>query len=322
MSKTVATAGGPASDARCASTKTTKGLQRTALDSKRQEVSCIPRPLLELVKVSWHQFTPSADPRRGRRAQSPPGHRRNVFLEGRTAIVTGSTGEGMGRQIAWTFAREGANVVLNYGTYRKSDALAKKAVQECEALGGRAMAVRADTRKEADIVKLVKAAETEFGQVDIAVANAGGDLVERDLEDTSLAEWKKVVDAELDGAFLLAREVIPAMRKRKDGRIVFISWDKAASPSALPYDYAIGKGARDLLASKLARAERRHGILVNTVAPGAVAYPSDAQSRDYVRHGKQWPSRKQVTNQDVAEAVLWLCRDEARHVHGSRIELS
>jgi NAD(P)-dependent dehydrogenase (short-subunit alcohol dehydrogenase family) len=115
---------------------------------------------------------------------------------------------------------------------------------------------------------------------------------------------------------------LPGMRKRKDGRIVFISWDKAPAPSALPYDYAVGKAARDLLAGKLARAERKNGILVNTVAPGPVAYPTDTQSRDYVRHGKQWPQRKQVTNQDVAEAVLWLCRDEARYVHGSRIELS
>ena len=245
-------------------------------------------------------------------------------LSGKTAIVTGSTGEGMGRQIAWTLAREGANVVLNYGTYRTSDAAAKKAAKDCEALGGggRAIAMRADTRKEADVAKLVKAAEKEFGQVDIAVANAGGDLIERELEATSLAEWKKVIDAELDGAFLLAREVLPGMRKRKDGRIVFISWDKAPSPSALPYDYAIGKAARDLLANKLARAERKNGILVNTVAPGPVAYPTDAQSRDYVRGGKLWPARKQVTNQDVAEAVLWLCRDEARYVHGSRIELS
>jgi NAD(P)-dependent dehydrogenase (short-subunit alcohol dehydrogenase family) len=230
----------------------------------------------------------------------------------------------MGRQIAWTFAREGANVVLNYGTYRTSDAAAKKAAKECESLGGggRAIAVRADTRKEGDVVKLVKAAEKEFGAVDIAVANAGGDLIERDLEDTSLADWKKVIDAELDGAFLLAREVLPGMRKRKDGRIVFISWDKAASPSALPYDYAVGKAARDVLALKLARAERKNGVLVNTVAPGPVAYPTDAESRDFVRHGPKWASRGKVTNQDVAEAVLWLCGDEARHVHGSRIELS
>lgn len=242
-------------------------------------------------------------------------------FSGRTAIVTGSTGEGMGRQIAWTLAREGANVVLNYGTYRRGEDAAAKAVKECNTLGGRAIAVRADTRKEADVVKLVKAAEKEFGDVHIAVANAGGDLIERDLEATSLADWKKVVDAELDGAFLLAREVVPGMRKRKDGRIAFISWDKAPAANALPYDYAVGKAARDVFATKLARAERKHGITVNTVAPGAIPYPTDAESKDFARHGPKWRGRARSVNQDVAEAVLWLCRDEARFVTGSRIEI-
>ena len=242
-------------------------------------------------------------------------------LDGKTAIVTGSTGEGMGRQIAWTLAREGANVVLNYGTYRRSDAAARKAAKDCEALGGQAIAVRADTRKEADVVRLVQEARKAFGDVHIAVANAGGDLVERGFDKLPLAEWKKVVDAELDGFFLLAREVLPGMRKLGWGRLVSISWDKAAAPSSGPFDYAVGKAARDVLAAKLARAERKHGINVNTVAPGPVAYPTDAQSRDFVRHGKQWEARKQVTNQDVAEAVLWLCREESRFVTGSRIEV-
>lgn len=242
-------------------------------------------------------------------------------LAGRTAIVTGSTGEGMGRQIAWTLASEGANVVLNYGTYRTSAKAADAARKECEKLGGQAIAVRADTRKEPDVKRLVKEAEKAFGHVDIAVANAGGDLIERTLDKTSLGDWKKVVDAELDGLFLLAKEVLPGMRKKSWGRIVSISWDKAATASALPYDYAVGKASRDILAGKLARQERDNGVTVNTVAPGAIPYPSDVESRDFVRHGKRWDDRKRSTNQDVAEAVRWLCSDDARFVTGSRIEI-
>lgn len=243
------------------------------------------------------------------------------LLEGRTAIVTGSTGEGMGRQIAWTLAREGANVVLNYGTYRKSDAAAQKAVTECKRLGGDAVAVRADTRKEADLRKLAQTAQKAFGRVDIAVANAGGDLLERPLDKMTQPEWHKVVDAEVDGLLFLAKAVLPGMRKQGGGRIVSIGWDRAAQASSLPYDYAVGKAARDLVAEKLARAERDHGITVNTVAPGYIPYPTDAQSKDFVRHGKQWAARKRSTNQDVAEAVLWLCREEASFVTGSRVEV-
>ena len=242
-------------------------------------------------------------------------------LEGRTAIVTGSTGEGMGRQTAWTLAREGCNVVLNYGTYRKGDVAAKKAVAECERLGGRAIAVRADTRKEADLARLVAKAESEFGRVDVAVANGGGDLIERPLDKLTQADWHKVVDAEVDGLLFLAKAVLPGMRKQAWGRIVSIGWDKAPQASALPYDYAVGKAARDLLAQKLARAERDTGVTVNTVAPGYIPYPTDAQAKDFVRHGKQWQARKRSTNQDIAEAVLWLCREESRFVTGSRIEV-
>lgn len=243
------------------------------------------------------------------------------LLDGRTAIVTGSTGEGMGRQTAWTLAREGCNVVLNYGTYRKGDAAAQKAVKGCETLGSQAIAVRADTRKEADIARLVAAGKKEFGRVDIAVANGGGDLIDRPLEKLTQAEWHKVVDAELDGLLFLAKAVLPGMRKQAWGRIVSIGWDRAADAKSLPYDYAVGKAARDLLAEKLARSERDHGVTVNTVAPGYIPYPTDAQAKDYVRHGAAWEARMRSTNQDVAEAVLWLCREESRFVTGSRVEL-
>lgn len=243
------------------------------------------------------------------------------ILSGRTAIVTGSTGEGMGRQTAWTLAREGCNVVLNYGTYRRGDAAARKAVKECENLGGKAIAVRADTRQEADIARLVAAGEKEFGRIDIAVANGGGDLIERPVERLTQAEWHKVVDAEVDGLFFLAKQVLPAMRKQGWGRIVSIGWDRAAEAKALPYDYAVGKAARDIVAQKLARAEAYSGVTVNTVAPGYTKYPSESKSKEYVRHGPAWAARKQAVNQDIAEAVLWLCREESRFITGSRLEV-
>lgn len=243
------------------------------------------------------------------------------MLDGRTAIVTGSTGEGMGRQAAWTLAREGCNAVLNYGTYRKGEAAAQKAVKECEKLGGQAIAVRADTRKEADLARLVKSGEKEFGRIDIAVANGGGDLIERPLAKLTQADWHKVVDAELDGLLFLAKAVLPGMRKQKWGRIVSIGWDRAPLASSLPYDYAVGKAARDLLADKLAKAERSNGVTVNTVAPGYIPYPSEKVSKELVRHGPAWAARRRAWNQDIAEQVLWLCREESRFVTGSRIEV-
>jgi 3-oxoacyl-[acyl-carrier protein] reductase len=244
-----------------------------------------------------------------------------VRLKGRVALVTGSTGEGMGRQIAWTLAREGCDVVLNYGTYRKGAAAARKAVRECEGFGVRAVAVRADTRSEPDVRRLVARAKADFGRLDVVVANAGGDWIERPLEKLSLEAWRKVVAAELDGAFLLAREALPLLRKSPAPRIVSISWDRAAFAKGAPLDYAVGKLARDALMEKLAQELEGTPVTVNTVAPGYIPYPTDAESRDFVRHGKAWAKRTRSQNQDVAEAVAWLCSDEARFVTGSWVRV-
>lgn len=227
----------------------------------------------------------------------------------------------MGRQIAWTLAREGADVVLNYGTYRKGAAAARKAVKECERLGAQAVAVRADTRSERDVRRLVERAKADFGGLDLLVVNSGGDWVESATEKLSLAAWRKVVEAEVDAAFLLVREALPLLRKSRRARIVFISWDRAALARDAPLDYSVGKLARDALAEKLTQELEGTGITVNTVAPGAIPYPTDAQSRDFVRHGAQWAKRARSQNQDVAEAVLWLCQDEAKFVTGSWVRV-
>src|SRR2546427_3274485 len=91
-------------------------------------------------------------------------------LEGRVALVTGSTGEGMGRSIALTLAREGANVVLNHGTNRRTwPANNRRLVEAIERLGARAIVVRADTAKGDDIRRMFRRAELELGPVEILV---------------------------------------------------------------------------------------------------------------------------------------------------------
>src|SRR2546422_1865686 len=110
--------------------------------------------------------------RQSYRRDAVPGGR-SQRLEGRVALVTGSTGEGMGRSIALTLAREGANVVLNHGTNRRtSPANNRRLVEAIERLGARAIVVRADTAKGDDIRRMFHRAELEFGPVDILVNNA------------------------------------------------------------------------------------------------------------------------------------------------------
>lgn len=227
----------------------------------------------------------------------------------------------MGRQTALTLAKAGANVALNYGTYRTDATRAERVADAVRAHDVDCVMVEADTRRQEDNERLVETAEAELGPVDVAVGNAGGDLVERDIVETDLQQWREVVQAELDGAFLLARAVLPGMRDRAAGRIVFIGWEAADRAYRPPLDYSVGKAARHDLGWKLARSEEANGITVNTVAPGYIPYPTDAESEDLLDKGDAWTKRARSTTQDVAEAVLWLCRDETRFVTGSVVRV-
>jgi len=111
------------------------------------------------------------------------------------------------------------------------------------------------------------------------------------------------------------------MRRRRWGRVVFISWDGASRGAKGPLDYALGKAARDALAERLARLEEPAGVRINTVAPGAIPYLSDRQCRELVRHGPAWAGRSRSGPQDAAECVAWLCTDEAAHVSGSHVRV-
>src|SRR5439155_741915 len=141
-------------------------------------------------------------------------------LNGRVALVTGSTGEGMGRSTALTLAREGADVVQNHGTNRRtSPANNRRLVDAIERLSARAIVVRADTAKGDDVRKMFRLAEQEFGPVDILVNNAGGPWHPRqDLAKVQDRAWQGVLRPEIDRMFHTIRTALPRMRRRRWGR--------------------------------------------------------------------------------------------------------
>ena len=150
-------------------------------------------------------------------------------LKGRVALVTGSTGEGMGRSIALTLAREGADVVLNHGTNRRTSASNnRRLVKAIEALGTRAIVERADTAKGDEVRNMFTRAEREVGSVDILVNNAGGAWDPRqDLTKVDDRAWQGVLRAEIDGMFHTIRRALPAMRRNRWGRVVNIGMERS-----------------------------------------------------------------------------------------------
>jgi NAD(P)-dependent dehydrogenase (short-subunit alcohol dehydrogenase family) len=249
-------------------------------------------------------------------------------LSGRVALVTGSTGDGMGRSIALSLAHDGADVVLNYGTNRRgnqAESAARQVAEAVRAVGVRAIAVMADTRDEVQVSEMLERTMVELGAIDILVNNAGGAWEPKDYTTIPADYWRHVLEAEVDGAFLLMKHVVPGMRQRHWGRIVNIGLQNALNLSGLgsmPLDYALGKAARSWMTAVLSPEEFPHGVTVNGIEPGPTEHLSLEQAARFAGgDSAEWAGRSQANAQDVAEAVRFFCSEAGRFVSGSRIVL-
>ncbi len=237
-------------------------------------------------------------------------------LQGRVALVTGSAGGGMGRSIALTLAREGADIVVNY---RRSQERADETAQVIESMGRRVLVHRADSSDADAVQAMVAAAEAYFGHLDIAVCSAGGSWKPQDITDIAPAHWRAVMAGEVDAAYALLRAALPGMRKRGWGRIVLIGGNGADEwrfgPPEAPLDYPLGKASRHWLARTIGPRELTHGITVNAVAPGSIEYVTLEQARRLAESGAEPGAAP--TPQNAAEAVAFLCSERARFITGA-----
>ncbi len=249
-------------------------------------------------------------------------------LTGKTALITGSCGEGMGRSTALRLAREGANIVLNYGTRRRDEDTKKHAEKIAEAvkeLGGQAIIQPADTTDEQQVEAMIKAACEEFGSVDILVNNAGGDWNVRDYTEIPLDYWKSVLSAEIDGAFLTMKYVVPGMRERGWGRVISIGLSGALrmeGTAGVAPDYCLGKAVRAWMTTAFGLQEFGRGITVNCIEPGPTEHMTfeealKAASGDY----SDWKQRENAVCHDIAEIIAFLCSEAGRFISGSIMRL-
>ena len=244
-------------------------------------------------------------------------------LKDRVALVTGSTGEGLGRSIAFTLAREGAKVVLNYGTGHPNSAnAAEKVLAETRALGGKGYAFKADTREEDEVQSMMAGIITLYGRLDFLICNAGGAWEARDITEIEQEQWRSVIKAEVDGVFYCIKHALPYMREAHFGRIIAIGFADVQHLAGPPYDYMIGKVARHALIESIAKSEIANGITCNVVAPSHTQRPTMKQAVDGAKHAPNWKRRTSPTPQDGAEVVRFLCSDEAAFVTGSVVQIA
>ncbi len=238
-------------------------------------------------------------------------------LKDKTAIITGSS-QGIGRGIAERFAREGANVVINY--IGNMD-MANDVQKTIETDGGRAIVVQGDVSKVNDINSLFDATIKEFGQVDILVNNAG---VERHAPFWEVTEkdFDFVMNVNTKGTFFcsqaMAKHLIETKRR---GKIVNISSVHEDLPFPNFTAYCVSKGGVKMLTRNLGVELGQFGINVNNIAPGAIETPinknllNDPNKLNYLLG--QIPLKRLGQPEDVAGMAVFLSSDEADYITGS-----
>ena len=187
-------------------------------------------------------------------------------LRGRIALVTGAS-SGIGYATALRLAEAGADLSIGYGHKEQAAQVLAAHIRQ---MGRRAVPLRGDMRKPTEVLALVDATEAELGPVDILISNAGAGARKR-LEEISLEEWDETMHVNLRASFLLAQRVTPGMRKRRWGRVIFVSSVAAFTGGIVGPHYAASKAGLLGLMHSLAASLAPHGVTVNAVAPALIA---------------------------------------------------
>lgn len=236
----------------------------------------------------------------------------NHRLAGRSALITGGN-TGIGRAIAHAYASEGADVAVAW-VDREPDA--RSLVRGIEAIGRKAMAIRADVTVEADVMRLVQETVSAFGKLDILVSNAGIQRPQA-ITEMSVEDWDRMLTVHLRGAFLCSREAAKHMIARRSGRMIFTCSQLGYIGRERYTAYSTAKAGLIVFMRSLAKELAPHGILVNGVSPGLVDTGFDPLSEEVKRaHAASLPLKRLGTPEDMTSAYVFLASDEARYYCG------
>jgi NAD(P)-dependent dehydrogenase (short-subunit alcohol dehydrogenase family) len=231
----------------------------------------------------------------------------NALLKDKVALITGAS-QGLGRALALAFAREGARVVVN----ARSEDSVRPVAGEVEDVGGEVLAVAADVSKGADVERLVGESVERLGKIDVLVNNAGllGPRVA--IEDYPEGEWRRIIDANLTGPFLVSKAAIPYLSE--GASIINVVSGVSVEGRAEWGAYSVSKfgieGLNQILAAELAE----RGIRVNAVDPGGMR--TDMRAAAYPEEDPQ----TRITPEENTAVFLYLASDESEGVTGERFK--
>ena len=267
---------------------------------------------------SEHRYTPPNE--------MPPAPIHHV-LTGQKALVTGAS-KGLGQAMAIGFAQAGADVLVNYST---DEAGALETVKAIETLGRKAVAFKANQSRESEVKAMFDCMFHTFGRLDICVPN-GAIQLNAKVDEMTLEQWQGVIDVNLTGMFLCAREAIRAFKRQgidrsvsyACGKLIFMSSVHDIIPWEGHANYAAAKGGLMLFMKSLAQEVAHLRIRVNALSPGAIRTPMNVEkltSPEIFESTllKLIPAKRIGEPEDVARAAVWLASDQSDYVHGTTI---
>jgi 3-oxoacyl-[acyl-carrier protein] reductase len=248
----------------------------------------------------------------------------DLGLKGKTVLVTGG-GAGLGAGICEVFAQEGANIIVNYIV---DEAVVLKFVESLgKRFGGNHCAMYADVTKAEDIDNMIEKAAAKYGHLDVIVNNAGiwpTTLIENMPDE----EWRKVIDVNLTGPFMLSKRACVYYKNAKiRGRVVNITSKSGITVNTEGHaHYVSAKGGLVLLTKALAREFSQYGVIVNGVIPGMVRTPinEDKLSKPEIlaSYVERIPSGRVSTAQEVGYTVAFLASNKADFINGACVDVT
>lgn len=244
-------------------------------------------------------------------------------LDNQVALVTGAS-SGIGAGVAKALAKEGAAVIVNYAS---SSEKAKKIVKEINDTGANAIPIQADVGNERDVIEMFQQAIKEFGTIDILVNNAGLQM-DAAFHELTLSDWNRVLDVNLTGQFLCAREAVKEFlrrgvvpeRSKSAGKIICMSSVHEVIPWAGHANYAASKGGVMMLMKSIAQELAPKKIRVNSIGPGAIRTPINHAAwqtpESYQNLLKLIPAKRIGEVDDIGGAAVWLASDDSEYVNG------
>lgn len=247
-------------------------------------------------------------------------------LKKQKALVTGAN-SGIGKAVAIALGQAGADVVVNYVSNEEA---AQDVVDKIEEAGSRALMHKADVSQEDDVQNMFRRMFKEFGTIDILVNNAG---LQRDapFEEMTLEQWDTVINVNLTGQFLCAREAVREFKRRgvvpevscAAGKIICMSSVHEIIPWAGHVNYAASKGGVMLMMRSIALEVAPYRIRVTSIAPGAIRTPINEKiwstPEAYENLMQLIPYNRIGEPKDIANAAVWLASDQSDYVHGTTL---